>query len=370
MANNFITPAIVAREALYILEKTRVFSGIVNKNYSNEFGAAKVGDVVNVRIPATLHGRTFVDQVNRQTMTEDSLPVKLDRIADVSVEISSKQLTLDIENFSAQVIEPAVRGLNNKIDTDISAFIYAAATKQITANNDGKLTCIAKTGNYFDNEDAPLDNRFIVFSPDHKYRYASVENLSKVSYAGTSDTLRDALLGRLYGIDTLMSNNLPYSKAATPGTATAYEVEKVGTGRNVKLTSVTPATGTVKKGDGFIIDNVLYRFDADATADTGTIATVALQKSSDDFLGEVAKAATIIPKSLSLGFHRDAITFATRPLELPIGGTNSYVASGENFSIRVVMDYESGTKKNLLSLDVLYGINGLHDSLAVKLIDA
>ena len=369
MANTFLTPEIVAREALYILEKTRVFSGIVNNNYSSEFGAAKKGESISVRIPATLHGRTFIDQVNRQVITEDFLTVKLDRIADVSTAISSKQLTLDIEDFSAQVLTPAVRGLNNKIDTDISAFVFSAAGKTITANDDGKLTCIAETGNYFDNEDAPQENRYIVFSPDHKYRYALAENLSKVSYAGTSDTLRDALLGRLYAIDTLMSNNLPYSKAITPGTATAYKVEKVGDGRAVKLTSVTPATGTVKQGDGFIYENILYRFGADATAAAGTIATVALQASSDNFLVETAKDVVVIPETLSLGFHRDAITFATRPLELPFGNANAYVASGENFSIRVVMDYDSDTKMNRLSLDVLYGINGLHEKLAVKIID-
>lgn len=370
MSNIFLTPEIIAREALYILEKTRLFSGLVNSDYSNEFSA--VGRTISVRTPATLHGRRFVDQVNRQEIKEGFLNVTLDRIADVSTSISSDQLTLDIEDFSRQVIEPAVRGLNNKIDTDISAFIYAAAGKTIEASDDGTLKPIALTGNYFDNEDAPLENRYIVFSPDHKYRYALAGNLSKVSYAGTSETLRDALLGRLYTVDTLMSNNLPFSKATTPGTATSYKVEAVGDGRSVKLTSVTPATGTIKQGDGFIHKNVLYRFAEDKAAVSGTIATVKLQASSDNFIELETGAAEVkvIPATLSLAFHRDAITFATRPLEEPIGGTNSHVASGENFSIRVVMDYDSDTKKNLLSLDVLYGINGLHDNLAVKLVDA
>lgn len=370
MANTIKTPEIIAREALYLLESTRVFTGIVNTDYSKEFGAAKIGEQVNVRIPATLHGRTFVDQVTRQAITEDILAVKLDRIADVSVDITSRELTLAIEDLSRQVIEPAVRGINRKIDTDIAAFIYSAAGKTInsTITNDDGLKPIALTGNYFDNQDSPEDNRYLVFSPDDKYKFALEKNLSNVSYAGTSDTLREALLGRLYTINTLMSNNLPFSKAATPGNATAYKVEKVGDGRAVKLTSVTPATGTVKAGDGFIIDNVLYRFDEDKAATSGTIAEVTLQKSSDDFLKTTATDAAIIPATLSLGFHRDAITFATRPLEQPLGGANSYVATGDNFSIRVTLDYNSTTKKNLLSFDVLYGINGLHENLAVKLI--
>lgn len=372
MANTIKTPEIIAREALYVLESTRVFSGIVNTDYSKEFGAARIGEKVNVRIPGTLHGRKFVDQVTRQNIVEDILSVTLDRIADVSVEVTSKELSLDIVDFSKQVIEPAVRGLNRKIDNDLASFIYSAAGKTINSTigtGDG-LKPIALVGNYFDNEDAPLENRYLVFSPDHKYRFAQEKNLSNVSYAGTSDTLRDALLGRLYTIDTLMSNNLPFSKASTIGSATAYKVEKVGTGRSVKLTEVTPATATVKKGDGFIIDNILYRFAEDATAVSSTIASVELQASSDNFLGTTPAVASIIPATLSLGFHKDAITLATRPLEQPLGGVNASVASGDNFSIRVTLDYDSNTKKNLLSFDILYGINGLHDNLAVKLIDA
>lgn len=367
--NEFLTPQIIAREALSVLQRTRIMTDLVNSDFSNEFRS--VGDMVNVRIPATLHGRAFIDTVTRQEVKEGKLPVKLDRIADISVGIESRELTLDIENFSRQVIEPAIRGLNQKIDNDISAFIFAQSNKTIEATDDGTLKPIAEVGKYFDNEAAPTFNRYIVFSPDHKYRYAQAENLSKVAYAGTSETLRDALLGRIYGNDTIMSNNLPYSTADVAGTATEYKVESVsGDKRVVKLTGVTPATGTVKKGDGFIYKNVLYRFGADAVAVAGVIASVALHIASDDFpTNVVATDALIIPDNLSLAFHRDAITFVTAPLELPIGGTNSYVAQGEGFAIRVVMDYDSDTKQNLISFDVLYGVNGLHEHLAVKLED-
>ena len=368
MANNFLTPKIIAREALYALQRTRVFTGLVNNQYSNEF--RNVGETISVRIPAVLAGRGFVDQVERQEINENFIPVKLDKIADVSVEIGSKELTLGIADFSVQVIEPMARALNNKIDKDISAFLYNMTLKEVTNTNDGTLKPIALLGNNFDRISTPTDNRTIVFSPDHKYQFALDENLSKVSYAGTSDTLRDGLLGRIYGMDTLMSNNLPISFADTVGTATAYLVEAVGTERAVKLTGVVPATGTVKAGDGFILNNVIYRFAEDATAVAGVIAKVALSIDSDRARNTTPEAVAIIPQNASLAFHRDVITFATAPLEVPINrGNDSYTAQGEGFAVRVVYGYDSDTKKNLLSMDVLYGINGLRDTLSAKLVD-
>lgn len=366
--NNFLTPEIIAREALFRLQKTRVFADLVNKQYDSEF--RNVGETISVRIPATLAGRRFVDQVERQELIEDFIPVKLDRIADVSVAIGSKELTLDIADFGVQILEPMARALNDKIDKDLSSFIYSMTSKNVINNSDGTLEPIAALGRNFDKLSAPRENRTVVFSPDHKYEFALNDNLSKASYAGTSETLREALLGRLYGMDTLMSNNLPYSFAEVAGTATSYKVEPVGATFNVKLTDVVPATATIKAGDGFIYNNVIYRFGEDATAVAGVVNSVKLSVDSDRLRNEIAAVALVIPKNVSLAFQRDVITFVTAPLQVPINrGNDSYVAQGEGFSVRVVYAYDADTKQNLLSMDVLYGINGLRETLSAKLTD-
>lgn len=370
MAQTFLTPTLVANEALYLLENTRVLSDLINTNYSKEF--VKVGDTVNVRKPARLYGKQFVDEVTRQEVTESSIPVKIDRIADVSVEITSKELTLDIVDFGQQVLMPAVLGLNEKIDGEIASFLVGKSKKSISEDGTDAMKDVAAIGKHLDNKRGPLNDRHIVFCPDHKYRYATADNLSKAAYAGDNQALREAVLGKLYGADTYMSQNLPYSYADTPGTAKSYKAEATATAGTVKITSLDEATATVKEGDGFIYEGKVYRFAEDKTGTSNAIASIKLTPDSDEFPSPSGTAVDVVPLKprISVGFHRDAITLATRPLEPAIGGAQTATAIGDKWSIRVTFDYDSDTKKNLISLDVAYGLKELHDDLIATIVPA
>ena len=365
VTDKFLTAELIAREALYVLENTRVFTNIVNSNYSGEF--AGVGETVNVRIPTSFVGKEFVGQVSRQAVKEKFVPVKLDKIADVSFEVSSKDLTLEVPQFSEQLLAPAVRALNNKIDADIANTAFELTTKNVSGTT--KIDDIAKVANYLENKKAPQEGRYLVLSPDHRYTYTLTDNLSKVAYAGTSEALRDALLGRIYTLNTLMSNNLPYSLAETAGTATSYKVKRHSSDGYLVISDLSAATATIAIGDGFVHEGVAYRFTEAKEGSSSSITKIGYEGAKEFPVANdgTAVSVKVMPKYLSLGLHRDAVTFATRPLDAPVGGADYYIAQGENFSIRVVMDYDSATKKNQVSLDVLYGVAGLHDELLAKI---
>ena len=365
VTDKFLTAELIAREALYVLENTRVFTNIVNSNYSGEF--AGVGETVNVRIPTSFVGKEFVGQVSRQAVKEKFVPVKLDKIADVSFEVSSKDLTLEVPQFSEQLLAPAVRALNNKIDADIANTAFELTTKNVAGTT--KIDDIAKVANYLENKKAPQEGRYLVLSPDHRYTYTLTDNLSKVAYAGTSEALRDALLGRIYTLNTLMSNNLPYSLAETAGTATAYKVKRHSDDGYLVISDLSGEKATIAVGDGFVYEGVAYRFTEAGEGTSSSITKIGYEGAKEFPVANAGTAVSVkvMPKYLSLGLHRDAVTFATRPLDAPVGGADYYIAQGENFSIRVVMDYDSATKKNQVSLDVLYGVAGLHDELLAKI---
>ena len=78
--------------------------------------------------------------------------------------------------------------------------------------------------------------------------------------------------------------------------------------------------------------------------------------------------AYVVSKPHSLAFHRNAIALVTRPLALPMGDDRAAIISGNGLGVRVVYGYDQDTKKDTVSLDVIYGIQTLDDTLAVKLV--
>ena len=158
-------------------------------------------------------------QTQAQDIAEESVSVKLDRFRDVTVAVTSKELSLDIADFSRQVVEPAMQAIAQAIDEDLLAVaVSQAAMKKAGDKEASDLADIAELAKHLDLAKAPMANRALVLHPEHKYRYALTENLSNVAYAGDNETLRNALLGRIYTLDTYMDQNAPDTAAAAPVT--------------------------------------------------------------------------------------------------------------------------------------------------------
>lgn len=61
MPNKFLTPDIIANEALMVLENNTVMAGLVHRDYSKEFN--HVGDTITIRKPAKFIAKNFVGDV-------------------------------------------------------------------------------------------------------------------------------------------------------------------------------------------------------------------------------------------------------------------------------------------------------------------
>ena len=348
MENNvFLTPEVVAKEALMVLQSNLVMADLVHRDYADEF--VSVGDTVSIRKPAKFVAKNFTGTAESQDITEGSVAVKLDRFRDVTVAVSSKQMSLDIADFSQQVVAPAMRAIAQAIDEDILA-VGVSKAGFIHEGDPGAadLADIAALAKALDIAKVPVADRALVLHPEHKYRYALTQNLSNASCAGDNETLRNALLGKLYTLDTYMDQNAPDSNAATPGTATAFTV--TGAAGDTEVT-VGGLQGTIAAGDGFILDGCLYRF---TEGGTGTLSID--QKLMKDASGA---AVTVINAPNSLAFHRNAIALVTRNLSLPMGASRAAYAEAGGLGVRVVYDYDSATKTDKISFDVIYGIKEL-----------
>ena len=205
MANTFLTPDIIAREALMVLRNNAVMANLVHRDYSNEF-VAGVGDTITIRKPATFEAKEYAGSISVQDATEGSVDVKMDKHLDVSFAVTSKQMAMDIEDFSRQLLVPAMQAFQDKIDSYLLG-LQSDITNRVTATgimqND-----IVDARKHLTTAAAPLTERRFVYGSDTEAELLKTDlfiSAEKVGDEGTA--LREASLGRKFGMDFYVDQN-------------------------------------------------------------------------------------------------------------------------------------------------------------------
>lgn len=116
------------------------------------------------------------------------------------------------------------------------------------------------------------------------------------------------------------------------------------------LQKANESGSTAALRQGSIGDN-LYGFDAYMSQNIG-------QPASSPATGQPTT-------EVNVAFHTNAVALVTRQLELPEGAFNAAIAQYKGFGIRVVYGYDQLNKKNIISLDTLYGVKTLDPTRAV-----
>ena len=117
MSNNFLTPSIIAREALMILQANMVMAGLVYRPYEKEFGPAKVGNEITIPSPATFEAKEFSTTIEIQNANELGVSLTLEKHFDVSLAVTSVDWTLKLDDFSRRIVTPAMAAIAQAIDS-------------------------------------------------------------------------------------------------------------------------------------------------------------------------------------------------------------------------------------------------------------
>ena len=367
MSNSLLSVNEIAKESLMRLQNNLVLGNLVHTDFSDEF--ANKGDTITIRKPATFIAKDFTTATDPQGINESSVAVQLDKIADVTVEVTSKELALNIQDFGKQVVEGAMSALAQKIDENIAKLYvdipYYAGAAGTTPD---ELADIANVGKVLHNNKVPFANRRLVLDPEAQAKLIVLDAIAGADKSGSIQALRDANMGKVLGFDTFMDQNIQTHAKGTLDAAATGTVD-VSVDANTVVVAAGGNLGTVKKGDivSFADTDGKYVVTADAAMLVdGTGSFKVYPAIAADI---TAKTITLIANHVaSLGFHRNAFALVNRPQALPLGGANGYVANYNNLSIRVTMGYTMSSKINTISFDVLYGVKTLEPKLACRLL--
>lgn len=382
MGNTFLTPVIIAKEAMMQLRANTVMAGLVHRDYAKEF-VAGVGDTVSIRKPATFEAKEFnrATGIEIQDATEGSDTIKLDKLLDVSFEVTTEQLTMDIADFSSQLLQPAMQSFAQKIDLYLlGLYKDVAAVSGIAGTTPSSIISITDARQVLNENKVPLSMRRLVLDPAAENGFLQIPTFHEADKIGDNGTaLREASLGRKFGFDIFTDQNV---LKHTPGTLA------VGGGTNPKIypkaatskgaTSITLSvsggssptlTGTLVVGDVMTIKGTAYTVVEVATAASNEVVAKVSPAVVED-LATTDVVTLTASHTANLAFHKNAFALVTRPLALPKGIADGQkaIVNYDGFGLRVIYDYNSQFKKDVISIDMLCGVKTLNQELACRLL--
>ncbi len=205
MPHTLIKPTVIARRGLAVLYNQAVLAGLVSRDFDADF-AGKVGDTINVRTPTTFVAKVFDrnNGIELQDAIETSFPLELDTLLDVSFPVTAEDLSLNIVDFQEQFLVPAMEALIQDIDGRIAEGLVDAASAVAdgsTTPSDAYRDARAKLSR----AKMPLTERYAVLSPEAVSDVTTDDLLVKANESGSTDALRDANIGRVFGIENYES---------------------------------------------------------------------------------------------------------------------------------------------------------------------
>lgn len=225
MPNNVtaLIPEIWAQESLQNLFSNIVMAQLVHRDF--EAVAAQAGDTVNTRKPGTFTANDMGSTTTVQDATASNVAVVLNKWKEVTFELSDKDLTLAMGDLVELFVSPAMEALAQQIDKDLLG-LYTDITASVgTAGTNAGKDLVLDARKALNDAKAPMNNRRAVWSTKDERALLGVAdfvNAEKVGDNGT--TLREASLGRIFGVDHYMDQNVPMVAGVSPAPNSTYNL--------------------------------------------------------------------------------------------------------------------------------------------------
>lgn len=406
MANTTLTASIVAKAAVGILENELVMANAVYRGYEGEFdkkvNGYNIGDTITIRKPTDFTVRNTIT-ASPQDVSEAKLTLQINQVAGIDFKFTSQQLSLNIDQLAERVIRPAMIQVANQIDTQVMA-LYKDIPQWV--GTPGTLiqsfAGFAKGAQNMDQRTVPQGNRTAVLSPADFWALAGSQT-ALFSQQINNKSYREGQIGKIGGIDTMMTQNAPtFTTGPFGGTPavnganqnTTYDLTGANTQTLITNGWTAAAAARVVVGDVFTIAGVFdvnpvtkatlpilkqFVVKANGSSDgagnltmtiapqiitSGAFQNVSVVPANGALLTFVGTANTNY--SNSLFFDKNAFALAMVPMEKPPGAVDVSRVTKNGISVRVIPYYDGVNDVSNWRLDCIFGTKTIDPRLAVR----
>jgi len=389
--NTLLNSSIITNAALAILHQKCNFLSSINTAYDSSFaeGGAQIGTALRIRLPNQYVIRSG-PTLQPQATVNNSVTLNVTSQKGVDVNFTSQELTLNIMEFSKNILEPAMAVLAANIEADALNMIgdvYNQVNGHGAAQTFKNILSARKI--LVDNL-APAGEKMVrMNTQDNVDMVDALKGLFQSS-TNIKEQYLDGVLGHTAGFEfaenTFLSTYLRGSMSA------AYVLNGVpASGATTAV--VATGTGAGSQGDVFTIAGV-FRVHPETKASTNVLQQFVLTAAYAGGAGTIAfspalnYAATGVQNvsaapatnaaltfagtvntasGISLAYAKDAFTFATADLIMPSGVDMAARKVQDGISLRLVRQYDINNDLFPCRFDVLYGAKTIRPQLACRL---
>lgn len=370
MATNSIDPSrriAYANEAFKALKNNLPFLDTVYRDYEND--ARKKGETITVDVPSSFVAGTVVDGNDDNALETATISVPLNNWEGVKASMTDKDLLEVNDNFIQNHLAPAADAVALSIAQDVTALglevpWYNAATSNIVDD------ITQAEADLFGRKVGPMNKSLLLNGT--KYRDLLRDSaFNTVNQSGTDEALRKARIREAFDFDIMRSQTITDHTAGALTIGTQLQLNAAvaeGATTMVFKDSGGSLSGTVKKGDTFVIagNTQRYAVAADATAASNLITVTVVEGAAQAYSTSDNVTIRQESKALNLAYHKTAFALVMRPLpEVP----NSTVITDPNsgLSMRLQMWYDNDNVKHWFRVDALWGVKLLSGDRAQRI---
>jgi hypothetical protein len=147
-------------------------------------------------------------------LTETKVDVTLDTAVYSAVPVTDEELTLDLVDFGAQILEPQVRavaeGVENAVAAEMTGATYAV---NLTFDSTDPWKTLVDAHVALNKANIPRTDRVVVAGADVEAAILKSDHLARVDQSGSDSALRRAEMGRLANFPVYVTNAIPSNLA-------------------------------------------------------------------------------------------------------------------------------------------------------------
>lgn len=394
MANSLLTIDKITNEVLRLAHEKASFIGTINRQFDSSFGRSdgKIGDTLRIRLPSQYTRRQGSRVMDVQDAEEQQVSLVSATQDGVDMRFNSRELSLDLQNFSQTHLEPAVATLISGVESDVLQGCIKSVYNLVGTPGTTPASLLpygqarAKLNQYL----APKDNNRFVQADS--LAMAALVNGAASYFNPQSDLskqYREGLIGRTAMADFYENERTYIHTVGGDVTTVTVNDASIASGDS----SVVTSGGTLVVGDVFTFADV-YAVHPETKASYGhlqqfTVTAVSGSAGSQTITFSPALYSTGAKKNVSalpansaaivavgtastayqhnLMYHKDAFTFATAELPLMADASKCVTKTYDGLSVRVWQASDIRNDEMLTRIDILYGYKAIRPQWACRI---